>query len=78
MNKYPTLRQAEKVLKAAIPCDECDCKHFTARLNVFRDGDSIRVTSYRLGCGKMSLVDLTQEANDMAEIESDDAAVDGS
>ncbi|KPK43083.1 MAG: hypothetical protein AMJ65_06825 [Phycisphaerae bacterium SG8_4] len=74
--KYPTLRQAEKILKAAIPCDTCDCQHFSARLNIYRDNDTIRVTGYRLGCGKMGLVDLGSE--DSPEVEEEDAADDES
>jgi hypothetical protein len=72
MKKYPTLRQAEKLIKAAVPCDDCDCQHYAARLNVFRDGDSIRVTSFRLGCGKVGLVDLTEEASDVLVDEAED------
>jgi len=73
--KFPTLRQAEKILKAAIPCDECDCQHLSARLNVFRDGDTLRVPSYRLGCGKVPLVDLSEEEEEDVLVE-EDATVD--
>lgn len=65
MAKFPTYRQTEKILKDALPCVNCDCQHRTARVNVMLDGDTLRVTHFRLNCGKVGLVDLEQEEEEL-------------
>ena len=74
MAKFPTFRQADKLLKDAIPCVGCDCLHRSADVNVFLDEDTLRVKHFRLNCGKMPLVDLTQpdEVTPEPEVVEDD------
>lgn len=67
MTTYPTLRKAEKLIKAAIPCDDCDCKHRTARLEIQLDGPHILARTLRLNCGKAPLVDFRSEDEEEAE-----------
>ena len=61
MIEYPSFKSAEKTIKAALPCDGCDCQHVSARVNVYLDGDTLRVTHFRLGCGREPMVDLGKE-----------------
>jgi len=67
MAKFPTYRQVERILKNALPCVSCDCHHRAATVNVFLDEDTLRVTHYRLNCGKLPLVDLTVDETDDQE-----------
>jgi hypothetical protein len=69
MIKYPTFRQTEKTLKDALPCTNCTCDHTAATVNVFLDGDTLRVTHFRLNCGKTALVDLKEEIEETVEEE---------
>ena len=72
MAKYPTFRQTERTLKNALPCTDCDCQHRAVTVNVFLDDDTLRVTHYKLNCGKMPLVDLTID-----ETQEDDIGTSG-
>jgi hypothetical protein len=67
MISYPTIRQAEKIIKDAIPCDDCDCSHLLARLEVQVVGQTILARTLRLNCGKVPLIDLRREGPDEAE-----------
>lgn len=81
MITYPTLRQAEQLIKNAIPCDDCDCKHLVAKLELQIDGTKILARTLRLGCGKVPLIDFRREgkpAPEPAEAEEEAAEVEES
>lgn len=73
MADFPTFRQAEKRIKDAIPCEVCNCQHKAARVNVFLDEDgTLRVSHFRLSCGKVPLVSL-EEKNEPVIEETEEA-----
>ena len=70
MADFPTFRQAEKIIRSALPCEGCDCTHRSARVNVYLDeNDTLRATNFRLGCGKVATVSLEIESEPEPEEE---------